>query len=127
MKPRHAAALVLVGWYLMMPPRCTEMTPGAGDVEAGPLALCRWTGQPMRYWELRESFDTAKDCRAYIRDWQARARSSERKELGSKIYGKWSETWWKSLSETQQAVVMDSDDADVARCIASDDPRLKEK
>ena len=48
MKPRHAAALALVGWYLMMPP----MT-------------CRPSIQintPLSHWEISSSYDTADEC-----------------------------------------------------------------
>ena len=49
MKPRHAAALVLAGWYLMMPP--------ARNGKAVPDAL------PLIEWAHIDSFDSAEQCR----------------------------------------------------------------
>jgi len=43
MKPRHAAALALMGWYLLIP------TPGHYDA-------------PLSYWGHYDSYDTAKEC-----------------------------------------------------------------
>ena len=48
MKPRHAAALALVGWYLMQPPL---VTPNSFNFDA-----------PLSRWDIEESFDTASDC-----------------------------------------------------------------
>ena len=48
MKPRHAAALALVGWYLMMPPLGSD---GRPDDSA-----------PLPQWKIRGSFDTAAGC-----------------------------------------------------------------
>ena len=45
MKPRHAAALALVGWYLMMP------------LKDHPEA-------PIKYWSQIGSYDSAKECEA---------------------------------------------------------------
>jgi hypothetical protein len=51
MKLRHAAALALVGWYLMMPP---TSPPNSFTInEAAPLSK----------WYLIESFDSAESCK----------------------------------------------------------------
>jgi hypothetical protein len=51
MKPRHAAALALVGWYLMVPPPDVNWKlDGTGPV----LPVSKWT-----HWK---SFDTAAQC-----------------------------------------------------------------
>jgi hypothetical protein len=50
---RHAAALVLVGWYLMVPPYNSTRT----DVD--PTA-------PISKWQNMSSFDTADDCQEII-------------------------------------------------------------
>jgi hypothetical protein len=47
MRLRHAAALALVGWYLMVPP----FQRGGVNLDA-----------PLRSWRLFGSYDTAKDC-----------------------------------------------------------------
>ncbi len=51
MKARHASALALVGWYLMMPP--TSPPNGYVINDAAPLSK----------WLLMESFDTAESCK----------------------------------------------------------------
>jgi hypothetical protein len=52
MNLRHAAALALVGWYLMMP---LMATPGP---DLG-----------LKYWSNDGSFDTAAECRAAYFFW----------------------------------------------------------
>jgi hypothetical protein len=47
MKPCHAAALALVGWYLMLPP----MQGGQPNERA-----------PLSKWTIIGSFNTAEDC-----------------------------------------------------------------
>ena len=54
MKPRHAAALALVGWYLMVPPM-------EGD-HTNPSA-------PFSRWRMTAgSFDAASECRKALDD-----------------------------------------------------------
>ena len=55
MNLRHAAALALVGWYLLVPPH-------------GPNG--RWDPRaPLSKWVMDGSYDTAKECDArYHRD-----------------------------------------------------------
>ncbi len=48
MKPHHAAALALIGWYLMVPP---AIGTGLPDKTA-----------PLGKWEIENSFETADDC-----------------------------------------------------------------
>jgi hypothetical protein len=66
MKSCHAAALALMGWYLMIPPPKTT----------------RWTrywfGQ-LRDWQVANSFDTAKECEDYRRQMIASTQSDSRK------------------------------------------------
>ena len=47
MNLRHAAALALVGWYLMLPPMQGE-TPNSDA--------------PLSQWTLTDSFDSAQQC-----------------------------------------------------------------
>ena len=49
MKPRHVAALALVGWYLMMAPMDREGK--ATDPSA-----------PLSQWQHLSSYDSAQDC-----------------------------------------------------------------
>jgi hypothetical protein len=53
MKLRHAAALALVGWYLMMPPRKTV------DGQVFPD-----TTVAVSQWSQMQAYDTAKECEA---------------------------------------------------------------
>ncbi len=89
MKPRHAAALALVGWYLMVP--------APGNESA-----------PLQYWSQLGSYDTAKACEQDRNQWYG---MMERKGFALKNY--------------QPEDVKRSWNA--SECIASDDPRLKEK
>ena len=49
MNTRHAGALALVGWYLMVPPL-------GSDFKYNDDA-------PLRLWKIDQSFDTAAQCR----------------------------------------------------------------
>lgn len=53
MKPGHAAAFALIGWYLMSPPM-----QGGWSHESAPLSQ----------WEIIGSFDTAKECNMILQD-----------------------------------------------------------
>jgi hypothetical protein len=112
MNLRHAAALALVGWYLMVPPMCADH----------PVpAWCRESTDPVRQWAIREKFNTEKECNAKLNSWRERTRptvvcgSSDQKSC------------WNELSPLQHRVVIDEMDAKWANCISSDDPRLKGK
>jgi hypothetical protein len=52
MSPRHAVALALVGWYLMLPPRLHMRT-------ARPTFSA---DAPLREWKVVQPFDKATDC-----------------------------------------------------------------
>jgi len=53
MRPRHAAALAFVGWYLMMPPLAVTQKQWE-----------RFINMPLSNWDIAQSFDTAKECEA---------------------------------------------------------------
>ncbi len=55
MKPRHAAALALVGWYLFVAPS-TGMYNLADGMVRNPTV-------PLAYWEVRGHYDSLDDCR----------------------------------------------------------------
>lgn len=67
MKLCHAAALVLVGWYLMMPPLNRNLPDGV-DTDA-----------PLSRWVYLGSFDTASECNEF-----ALRSASEYKAAGDK-------------------------------------------
>jgi hypothetical protein len=87
MKTCHAAALALIGWYLMLPP-----TDGRVVYPAAPLAD----------WINVGSYDSAKDCETALSS-----------DIG------------KALQIKEHPAVFD--DAFHGKCIATDDPRLKDK
>jgi hypothetical protein len=91
MKIRHAAALALVGWYLVTPP---STLPPDVSYKA-----------PLRKWRIVRSFDTADDCED--------SRSSFFEESRQKVALNMLEPTYRDFM--------------FAECIATDDPRLKEK
>ena len=56
MKLRHAAALALVGWYLMMPP--IKGLPDCARIDSN---------APLLRWEHIASFDNAQACQEQLR------------------------------------------------------------
>jgi len=57
MKPLHAAALALVGWYLMLPPPHTEYA------QSGQIIDVRADNEaPLSQWTIARSYDTAAQC-----------------------------------------------------------------
>jgi hypothetical protein len=93
MELRHAAALALVGWYLMLPP---------AYVHHGMLAFRQ--NAPFTKWMRGRGFDGEAACKDLIAS-------------VSKMRG--------PFENGQQAYVVAQTAA--GRCVASDDPRLKEK
>jgi hypothetical protein len=57
MKPRHAAALALVGWYLMTPP--PELDQASGKFNFGSVDLM----MPLSGWTIEDSFDSVQECK----------------------------------------------------------------
>jgi hypothetical protein len=97
MNLRHAAALALVGWYLMVAPRDSDY-----------LFV---TSAPVSKWVIVQSFDAAKDC--------------EGERAGKVGLADKSGTYWYYDTKKRENV---GSPADLAyRCVATDDPRLKEK
>jgi hypothetical protein len=93
---RHAAALALVGWYLMYPP----VTPAGKSL----------TDAPLTEWKSGASFDTAKDCetaRAHMRKASKDLRNATPRGYQEGL------DFAESIGDGQ--------------CVATDDPRLKEK
>src|SRR5579862_345885 len=57
MNLHHAATLALVGWYLMAPPPQIDPKTGLPTGHTNLLV-------PFKYWENEGSFDSAKECSA---------------------------------------------------------------
>ena len=92
MKLRHAAALALVGWYLMVPP-----------TENGQLNL----HAPLNKWIIDSEYDSAGDCQDIIAGWAA---------------------LYPNIKE-HHAALRKADIRPIVngQCVATADPRLKEK
>jgi hypothetical protein len=99
MKPRHAAALALVGWYLMVPPL----------VGTPPNQVSVNLGAPLSEWETYDSYDSAADCH------NAALEQLAISEHVSAHHNCDTENTCETL-QTQTKL---------AKCIATDDPRLK--
>ena len=89
MKLHHAAALALVGWYLMMPPTGRDYP--MGNVDA-----------PLNQWLKKPTIYRDKDECEHVLDKQIRLANSQNKQLAVRHYKQ-------------------------ARCINTDDPKLKLK
>jgi hypothetical protein len=110
MKPRHVAALGLIGWYLMVPPDARPGLPGNWHSHA-----------PLREWMTVDSFDTAGACRAAKAKLFPDALDDFLETLSiNKVIPRPSEE-----SPRQKADDIELSQAGNALCIASDDPRLK--
>ena len=109
MNLRHAAALALVGWYLMVPPSMSEMDWTCGDSlsahayhklfgtadekECAKFAEIEAPNAPISKWHEASPFETLSACE------EGQKRLIDAAKLSSPEHG--------------------------AKCIASDDPRLK--
>jgi hypothetical protein len=97
MKPRHAAALALVGWYLMLQPL---------DSRGCPDHLV-----PISGWEIEEVYDTAAQCK--------QARDDDMETVRQHV----NDPEIRKLPCTP----LDKLSGPARECVAFDDPRLKEK
>jgi hypothetical protein len=105
MKSRHAAALALVGWYLMTPPLNLAGVPDSGA--------------PISSWHNERSFDSARDCEEG-KDTVLESRLEGAKRLEEIQIQKDPEGFAKYIRWTRSEFA-------ASKCIATDDPRLKEK
>jgi hypothetical protein len=101
MKPHHATALALVGWYLMLPPRVSDWPTLVFDTNA-----------PLSKWQQGGSFDTAKEC-----DEDKKKDAGLALQLAEKMSGE----------DKKKAMLSVMRMLSGPQCIASDDPRLKER
>jgi hypothetical protein len=99
MNLRHAAALALVGWYLMMPP----------PDNVGSLRRF-WEGS-LAGWSIKSSFDSSKECESARQKELADAHASIPREGELADNG----------VITDKGVFIPL----TLLCIATDDPRLK--
>jgi hypothetical protein len=74
MKPRHAAALALVGWYLLVPP---------------PKSLCNQTADlhaPLSKWVTVEKYASAGTCSEGLSDDRYLAQHPRSSAFASKVF-----------------------------------------
>jgi hypothetical protein len=115
MKPRHAAALALVGWYLMTPP-----VMGREDGHKP------WP--PVARWVVVEDFDSLAPCKL-ARDKMSNAAEQQFRYLrheflhGRQDTAELIDEFFDKYSRPLDLLVVKLD----GECVASDDPRLKEK
>jgi hypothetical protein len=102
---RHAAALTLVGWYLMVPP-VVDNAPG----HSGKWVAAIMNGS-LTNWEQWASYDTAKECNDF--------RFNESSDTAHSLVS------GKIPPEKRHAIEKYYAEIDLAQCIATDDPRLK--
>lgn len=121
MNPRHAAALALMGWYLMVPPiewsHQLRDTP-TGVSEGGPLWPYPKTA-PLSSWQMIMSFDTADLCEGTL-SYLRKQEDKKTKAAIAKCPNDQSQCY--SVEEKQRFF-----SALWGKCIASEDPRLKPK
>jgi hypothetical protein len=134
MKPRHAAALALVGWYLMVAPQSKSWWTGAESYD---------DSAPLSRWTIESSFDSAARCETVIQarehkageaiqNW-AKAESSSpdgapTASINEESRGNAANEIRQSDPDDEQGWAHAMDEGirmDHARCIATDDPRLK--
>lgn len=97
---RHAAALALIGWYLVFPPLRESSLGGK----------CYDANAPLSAWRIMGSFDTAKECKNGLQ------KEEDDKIDRAAATGEHVEANCHGISAWLDVI-----------CVATDDPRLKEK
>ena len=98
MRPRHAAALALVSWYLLVPPLVNA--PYKVDTEA-----------PLTSWKVYQTFDTRGECDKSLLAAHTKYEPTASAQIGS-------------IKKGTRAFALQMT---FARCVSSEDPRLKTK
>jgi hypothetical protein len=98
MKLRHAAALALMGWYLMVPPLVNA--PYKVDTEA-----------LLTSWKVSQTFDTREECDKSLLAAHAKYKPTATDPIGT-------------IKKGTRAFALQMT---FTRCVSSDDPRLKTK
>src|SRR5277367_234420 len=125
MKRRHAAALALVGWYLMIPPRDTVPEVSGkqsllsfanvirDDVSLGQAATTwslDWDVSFSRSWTIVNSYESLSECKS---DASGLLNKFVKQEFLAKQVS--------AVNDTDYRLAMR---LGASRCIATDDPRL---
>lgn len=104
MKRRHATALALVGWYLMMPPDSPKI-PHSVDLKA-----------PLSRWTVVVSFPTSEACEKALADIQNKERDPVELDTTGKL---------RSKKKDPPDLALGISRAINSGCVESDDFRLK--
>ena len=106
MKPRHAAVLAIVGWYLMVPPM--------NEITLNALA-------PLSRWAIADSFDSASECRQALKQKKVIA-DDEKKQRVAEDERRLQHSEPPSANIEQIAI---EEQSRRSVCVATDDPRLR--
>src|SRR5262249_55372994 len=115
---RHGMAVMAIGWYLLLPPMSKE-----------PNCSMRWAAihpnLPISQWELAQSFDTSERCNNECLLRWGRYREATlalgKEALAARQVG----SLTKLKEDELHNLITAEQQAFAARCIATDDPRLK--
>jgi hypothetical protein len=108
-KFRHAAAFVLVGWYLIAPPVTFGKRPD------GTVGWKSGVSEPLRKWQKLEAFNSAQACNARML------------QLYNDAAAKIDNSHYNLSNPNDQRAALEADSEAVAECVSSDDPRLNKK
>jgi len=111
MKPRHAAALALVGWRLMVPPPMPITDTHVVRVIDGTA--------PLAQWQAILRFEKASDCAAAKRNLEHNAFRIFLGQLDS-----WNRNKHPQLPTNELRFMQTNDQNMSSECVSSDDPRL---
>ena len=107
---RHAVALTLVGWYLMTPP----LIKGAHNIKGGAHnTYTVYRSAPLSEWQIQESYDSAAQCEEGRPGF---VRAARRLVISAGL-----------CTETGPCNEPELESAALVLCIATDDPRLKDR
>ena len=130
MNPRHAAALALVGWYLMIPPVSELPLLDDGSIRASILSA--WNGHTYnREATLRQAMETMSNgdqepvfSSAWITMWSFDTLDACETAMHKAIL-QFNDIEDKKLSELSPSVAQRGIRFAASNCIETDDPRLK--
>jgi hypothetical protein len=112
MNLRHAAALALVGWYLMVPP-LTKVGPDSYNLPPDTSApISKWT------YSVLDHFDREEECKTELTNRQSELETRLRSQNAAGSRG---HAWGETISEYYGATIK------AARCVPDTDPGIKAK
>jgi hypothetical protein len=114
MNLRHAAALALVGWYLMVPPFKPHKLQPSFTIPSLEARILN-TDAPLSRWEIYVASDSADECEA--------SKAATLKLLDQqKVTGKDG-----AVTDRGARAILLEMQLRHSQCVATDDPRLKGK